>query len=168
MAYDNDYDYNLLEEWQAYSFVCDCVGEEYCDNRKGVHQRFRGGEVDDEKLEDILAGHIVPGFFDSLTVENIVRVAQLEMEQHGASSAHDDANKKKKNFQKGLRMQKPIQQQPWPLGPIRPKVRMNPRTGKREVKLSYSSAADMSPNCSSRICILFTSATHGNVGGREK
>jgi hypothetical protein len=137
---DYDYDYDLLEEWQAYSFICNCV--QYCDNRKGRHQRFR--QVDDEKLADILAGHVDPGFFDSLTVENIVREAQLEMEQQKATGVHDAANKtKNKNkkkcwysFQRRLRMQKTIQQ-PWPLGPIRSKVRTNPRTGKREVMLSF-------------------------------
>jgi hypothetical protein len=70
-------------------------------------------------------------------------MAQLEMEQQKATGVHDDAikmnkkkTKKKQYFQRGLRMQKTIQQ-PWPLGPIRSKVRTNPRTGKREVMLSF-------------------------------
>jgi hypothetical protein len=152
MVYDNEYDEDSLEKWQAFSFVCDCV--EYCDNPKGRHQRFR--QVDDEKLADIMAGHVDPGFFDSLTVKNIIHVAKLEMEQQGGTTgrnststptgAHDDANnkrnrknKKKQYSQRGLKEepQKPIQQ-PWPQGPIRSKVRTNPRTGKRKVKQSQA------------------------------
>jgi hypothetical protein len=49
-----------------------------------------------------------PAFLDSLTVENILRVAQLEIEQQKVTCVHDDANKmnKKKYSQRGLRIQK--------------------------------------------------------------
>jgi hypothetical protein len=138
----------------------------------GRHQRVRQ-EVDDENLADILAGHVGPGFFDSLTVESIVRMAQLEMEQQKATGVHDDAikmkkkkTKKKQSFQRGLRMQKTIQQ-PWPLGPEKEKS-CSPFSSVEVMNPDYSLAEDMNPNCSGRTWILSTSAAPGNVGGREK
>lgn len=125
------------EEWQAFTFICDC--DQDCGE---LHQLVR--EVDEEKLVDIGYGQVDHDFFKSLNVEDIVRVAQLEMQQQeeitGCTStnadtgAHDNGKKKK---QKKYRQPKKHTQQPWPLGLIRSKVRTNPRSGEREVKLSF-------------------------------
>lgn len=129
-------DLDSREEWQA--FRCDCF------QKCNVYRHQLVQQVDETKYPDIFGERVDFAFFESLKEEDIRHVVKLEMEQEEgkrgrdgiatSTGAHDDD---KNYFQRGLKTKVDRRQQTWPLGPIHLKARTNPRTIRREVKLSF-------------------------------